>query len=59
MKQEREKYIKEKIIMNHGMLEFKQSSEIFVPNPHFRMGEVCSRCHVRSQSIITMWMPTW
>lgn len=48
MKQEREKYIKEKIIMNHRMLEFKQSSEIFVPNPHFRMGMLRSAVDVMS-----------
>lgn len=35
MKQEREKYVKEKIIMNHKMLEFKQSTEIICSKSSF------------------------
>lgn len=53
MKQEREKYIKEEIIMNHRMLEFKQSSENICSKPSFYAGRAkVHGCYVRSQSIM-------
>lgn len=35
MKQEQEKYVKEKIMMNHKMLEFKQSTDIICSKSSF------------------------
>lgn len=35
MKQGKEKYIKEKVIMNHRMVELKQSAEMVCSKPSF------------------------
>ena len=42
MKQEREKYVKEKIIMDHKMLSLSSPQRSSVPSPHFRMEELRS-----------------